>query len=58
MVFQVESSCTDENDEILTESSSKLERNLRLLGVTAIEDSLQVSSRTGRLEEEGKRSQN
>ncbi|KAH7726090.1 Protein TAT-4 b [Aphelenchoides avenae] len=37
----VESSCTDENDEILTESSSKLERNLRLLGVTAIEDSLQ-----------------
>ncbi|KAI6183428.1 Phospholipid-transporting ATPase [Aphelenchoides bicaudatus] len=37
----VESVIADESDELLSESSKKLETNMKLLGVTAIEDRLQ-----------------
>lgn len=39
----VESVCTDENDELIIESSKRIETKLKLLGVSAIEDRLQVS---------------
>jgi magnesium-transporting ATPase (P-type) len=38
---QVESVCADDGDELLSESSKRIETNMKLLGVTAIEDRLQ-----------------
>ncbi|KAI6242235.1 Phospholipid-transporting ATPase [Aphelenchoides fujianensis] len=38
----VESVCADETDELMSESSKRIEQKLQLLGVTAIEDRLQA----------------
>lgn len=38
----VEAVCSDDNDEMIIESSKRIEKNLKLLGVSAIEDKLQV----------------